>query len=324
MDTYEIPQEKRKLLPMFDRFESVTQDHSATQVFRKCPRKYFYAHVLGFRQKDEPPYFSFGSAYHKFRDELELEYNKLESTKRTDTHALQSCTNRAMERALNSMPNDPPLGSRWDFLSRGRLLDSCLLVSKRWIAEKQAKKIEVIATEQPVNILLELSDKSHIIIGGRIDQIVRVNGQLWGRDFKTTSKPLDYYERRVDPNEQFIRYTVLEEALAGERIYGQIVEVLYNNKESKTARAKTSSGPEVRAFTVSFTTVQLDEWKRDQEYWNKQLKYARDNDHYPKSYNDCEFCEFRQVCTTVNDTSAALKLKANYAVKVWDFNNIER
>ena len=45
---------------------------------------------------------------------------------------------------------------------------------------------------------------------GRADQIVKWSGKVWGRDFKTSSKDGAFYQRQLDPNEQFTGYTYAE------------------------------------------------------------------------------------------------------------------
>lgn len=200
-------------------------------------------------------------------------------------------------------------------------MDSCLYMMKEWIVEKKAGSIIVVATEQPLNVIIQRPDGELIHVGGRADQVVRVNGQLWGRDFKTTSKALEWYDTRNDPNEQFTRYTFMEGQVNGERLQGQLIYVLHNSAPAKTARAKKDCGPVSKTFSVSFTKWQLDEWERDQIFWDDMLRKARENDHYPKSYNNCGWCSFREVCRSANERSIEVKLKSNFTHRIWDHQN---
>jgi hypothetical protein len=213
---------------------------------------------------------------------------------------------------------DPIIGDKWDFMTRSRLFDTCIYAGKAWLAEKAAGRIEVLASEQPINVVLNREDGKLIHIGGRADQIVRVAGQLWGRDFKTTSKSLDWYDKKNDPNEQFTRYTFMEGELNGERLQGQLIEVMFNAKGGKTERSKAPTGPELKTFTTSLTSFQLDRWRSELEYWDRMMEWSRENDAYPMSYATCEWCKFRELCKSPNEKTIELKLKTMFSFRLWN------
>lgn len=314
----------KKFLPMFERHEPVIQDHSATIKFKECPRKYFYEYVLAMKDLEVPVHLNFGTCYHKFRELLELDYfSKSDKTSAAQLESLQVAIAGTMKLWDKIQGSDPMIGTKWDFMSKNRLLESCLFAFKHWQNEKRQRAIEVIATEQAVNVTIAYLSGRVITVGGRADQIVRWNGQLWGRDFKTTSKKLDYYDRRNDPNDQFIRYTFMEGELNGERLHGQMIEVLYNGKVPKTERAKTPSGPIIQLFPVSFSPSQVNRWKEEQEYWDECMKMARENDMYPMSYVNqaCSWCQFRSVCTSTSELGMESKLKQNFKQAPWDHQN---
>jgi len=280
----------------FKRVEPPILDSSAAQTFKRCPRHYFYRYVLGFRPKEEPPYFRFGSAYHRFREVLQ----KTDSLK----EALV-----AANHIFRSKGGDPPVGTQWEYLTELRLFKSCALAFERREKEKKIGAITVVASEQIFNV--ELRDGSRR--GGRADEMVRWNGQLWGRDFKTSSKMGKFYERTLEPNDQFSCYTFAETKLAGEPVRGQIVELLYNTK---------TQGPEIHQFLATRTETQLANWEDQQIFWGMFLNTCRMNDVWPQNENACYNCPFHSVCKSATEGTMMNRLEQDYVFEPWDFSKV--
>jgi len=279
------------------RCEREILDNSAVKDFRKCPRFYFYRHVMGRSPKDEPPYFRFGSAYHRFREILEKKSSVAEGI-------------ASAVKLFRARGGDPVVGSQYEFLTELRLIKSCSVAFARWEKEKKIGAIEVISTEQIFNV--ELRDGSRR--GGRADQLTRWVGKLWGRDFKTTTKMGKYYERSIYPNDQFGGYTFAESKLAGEPVQGQIVEVLYNTK---------TQGPEISQFLSTWTESQLEDWENEQLYWHHQIEISRANDFWPKNDNACFNCKFHSVCKASTENMAMGRLENDYVYKPWRFEDTD-
>jgi len=201
--------------------------------------------------------------------------------------------------------NDPPAGSKWEFMTKERLALSCKVAWQHWVAEKKNGKITVVSIEQPFNV--QLADGS--ATSGRFDQIIRWNGKLWGRDFKTTSKEGAYYTRGLDPNDQFTRYTFSEAKLCGEPVQGQIIEVLYNSKRA---------GPTITAYPTTRTDYQLEQWEREQIHFNKMIDLCRNEDIWPMQEHSCGFCDYHSVCKMPSEASMMAKLQNEFVVRPWD------
>jgi CRISPR/Cas system-associated exonuclease Cas4 (RecB family) len=300
----------KRVFPELERFEPMNIDSSALMQFKTCPRSYFFRYVLGFDQKEEPIYFAWGTAYHKYREMLEVYYK--EEGKPKDAATLDSISARALVNAMMSWgkTRDPAPESNFFWLTKKRLIDACILAHSHWKAEKARGQIEVLETEQPFNVTLP----NGITISGRFDQVVRWNNRIWGRDFKTTSKGSYYFKRNLWPNDQFTRYTAAQRLLTGQRVDGQLVEVLYNERPTKSA----DKPPRIETETVSISESYLDMWLEEQEYWDAQLKWAREKDLYPKNEKSCGFCQFHQVCQRPTEAGQLVMLKTNYRIRVWD------
>lgn len=286
---------KKEFMSKYERFEPLILDHTAIQAFKTCNRLFFFQIVLGRTSKETPIYFKYGSAYHKFREVLE------------NTSDFKQGLLAAMESWGNQ--EDPPVGTKWDFMTKARLMQSCAVGFNQWELEKKQKKIIVLAVEQPFNV--EIADGEYT--SGRFDQIVRWNGKVWGRDFKTTSMEGMFYQRGIDPNDQFTRYTYAESKLCGEQVHGQIIEALYNSKKS---------GPSITQYLSSRTQWQLDDWERDELQIRRQLKLSREYDVWSKNEAACKFCPFHSVCKMGSEGGQQAKLEAEYVVRIWDNTKI--
>ena len=285
-------------MPRMQRCEPSIIDSSAIQCFKRCHRQYFYRYVLGRKIKHEPEFFRFGRAYHRFREVLERT-NKLQE-------AIVETQNLFRKRG-----GDPVIGSRWDFLTELRLLQSCKVAFLAWEKEKRLKVFEVIAIEQPFNV--ELSDGSRT--SGRFDQVVKWNGKVWGRDFKTSSKMGKFYERSLEPNDQFSRYTFAGSKLHGVQIQGQIIEVLYNTKKD---------GPSIHQFLATRTATQLEVWERDQRHYNMELNTCREVDNWPMNENACFNCEYHVICKSPTENIMQDRLSNDYDFSPWDNTKVDQ
>lgn len=285
----------KKYMAKYDRHEPLILDSYAMQLAKMCFRKYFFTIVIARSSSDTPVYFAYGSSYHKFREILE-----------TSKGDFKLALLAALDYWDRHQGADPPVGSKFDFMTKMRLMQSCKIAYDHWLKEKALGKIEVISVEQPFNIQLEGSDE---YTSGRFDQIVRWNGKPWGRDFKTTSKEGVYYQRNLDPNDQFTRYTYAESKICGEKVHGQIIETLYNSKKA---------GPSITQYLSARSDYQLEDWKQDELMWRELLSKCREKDVWPKNEGHCIFCPFHSVCKMPSEGAQMAKLDAEFVERPWD------
>lgn len=310
-----IPPIKQEFMAKYERFEPAARDSTAIKAAKECFRKYFFSTVLGFRvgKGPAPMYFPYGSGYHLFRELLEKEYKKLGG----NVLDCDKCLEPAWKAVLKKWPgNSVPGSNKWDYLTSDYLLLSCLKGFNFWKAEKIKGTFEILATEQPFEVVLPNGKTS----GGRADQIVRWNGKPWGRDFKTTGKTPQWYERSaLDPVDQFFRYTHGESGLLGERIEGQIIEVLFHKKATKSDKGK----PFIRSFLVSHTPSQIARWEREQEIIERQIDICREEDVWPACETFCSWCDYHNVCKMGTERGMMAKLEQGWTQRHWDYKNID-
>lgn len=319
----------KRFMARFNRYEPIVKDHSAIILYKECPRKYFHRIVLGRAEKDTPPYFVFGSAYHKFREVLEQEYFKHFVNGKPPIYkpeigmlCLEPAINAANNYWKKHSAGEPPVGTKWDFMTYERLLKSCMVAYQWWENEKRQNNIVVVATEQP--FCVEIGEGTGIFTGGRADQIVRWNGKLWGRDFKTSSKDQKYYSRGITPNDQFTRYTYAESKLSGQLVQGQIIEVLFNKKATKTEYTQNAIGPYIKTHIASRNKSELDRWVAESIFWDKLITQSREEDMYPMVEKSCIYCPYHSVCKQPSEGAQMAQLEQFFKLSPWDHTKVEQ
>lgn len=297
MEVMPIP--RQTFMPELKRHEPAVRDSTIVMKQKTCRRLYFFTVVCGFQERGNSRNLPliFGSAYHKFREVLE-------STDGDIKAALTACMSYWMKHAT-----EPIIGTKWDFLTGQRLLASCEAAYKYWRGEKQAKKIEVVKGLVEGPAMITLSD-GVTKIGARFDQVTRWAGRLYPRDFKSTSKQRKWFERNLEPNDQFSRQLLITWRLSGELPQGLFVEMMFNDKKN---------GPEVIPLTTARTEEQLVAFEKNEIYLSNELAACREADFWPMEEKQCPFCPFRLVCRATSERAAVAQLKAGFEQRVWDF-----
>lgn len=318
METVEYP--NKRYMAKFERFEPVIRDHTAIITAKKCFRMYFYQIVLGRRLREDFVVFAWGSSYHKFREVLSLEYGIGEQTpKKFDEDKAKEAFVKAAQVGLDYWTKngkDQPVDSKWEFMTSSRLLQSFKVAYEHWMHERKQGKIIVIAVEQAFNVRL----KDGRYTSGRVDELLRWQGRIWGRDFKTSAKDENYFKRSITPNDQFSRYTVAEGLLCGEPIQGQVIEQLWNAKSTKTQ----VKGPKIFTHLATRTKSELEEWEDGNSAIEDFLDVCRERDIWPQCEVNCNWCPYHIVCKAANESAKMNILENMYQVIPWDNTKIHQ
>jgi len=321
MKTIEHP--KQEFMARFERYEPASRDSTAVLAFKKCARYYFYKIVLGFREKGTPQYFIFGSAYHRFREVLELEHQKDITQHLHDAGPLFVKAIDAATKTFKARGGDPvPGSSKFDYLTEAKLMECCIVAFNAWRKEKEKNAIEVLAVEQSFEVVLSDGKTTR---GGRADQFARFTGQLAGRDFKTTSKDVNnqhtenFYKRGMDPNDQFTGYLVGLTHLSGEFVGMLIVDVLViPSPTKKTPNPK----PYLKQFLSTRTRWQLEIWEEEVAIVERWIDICREEDKWPMCEGSCSYCEYHSVCTKGTEQAQMAKLEEFFTKVPWDYKSL--
>ena len=304
-----------KHFPNLPRDESVVLDNSRISEYKACPRRYFYHYVLNLNPDENPPWFTWGACYHKFREVLEVEFKKYFDTS-TRSNAKEACElsfQPAMTAAIQLWQDrikDRPIDydkKKFMFMNLNRFAESCAIAFKHWEKEKLTGNIEVIAIEQPYSVVLP----NGIPLGGRFDQIIKQNGKLLGRDFKTTTKQEMWYAKDLIPNHQFIQYTWAETSIIGSRVQGQLIETVF------TEEKKVST---IKSFPIFYNQEQINIWLEEVQFITDLMSRSREMDIYPMNEKACAYCPYHEVCKAPTEQSQGMLLKLKYKHRIWDCN----
>lgn len=290
-----IPHPNKSFMAKFDRVEPILQDSTGMKTFKECDRKYFYRIVLGFapRKEQYQTNLDWGSVRHKFREVLE------------QTQSLSEAMKAAM-----AVKIEPDAQKKYLFmLDKRRLLEMLNLDFEKWEQEKAQGKIKVLYIEQPINVQLPDGTFS----AGRIDQGVEWAGQIWDRDFKTSSKDITLFAKQKDPDDQATRYIYMLSKLHGKLIGGIIFDVIQN---TDTIKSKPYN------HLVTKTQSQLNQWEKEQVQINRQLAVNRQEDLWPMKEHNCAWCPFTWVCRMPNETAQMAKLESDYVKRPWDLTKV--
>ena len=310
-----IKHDKVKFLSYLQRDEPAARDSTAMRAAKKCKRYYFLTIVCHRHLKPNEKSgigshipMDFGSAYHKFRDVLE-KTNEITTgmvAARKVWHELQ--------------PEPPHIESRWAYLHEAKLIESCMIGYAHRNRQKKIGNVEVVSSEQVFDILMK-DGKTRS--GGLMDQVNRINGQPWPRDFKTTGKTDEYWQRFCSPSDQPTRYIHGLTKLTGEKVPGLVLEVLRNKKPTKK---DSDPKPEIIEFLATRTPSQLDRWEDEQIFLEGELDRCRDQDMWPQAddMTMCQWCDKRMLCTQSSELSIMAKLDKYYTHKIWDFKSLHQ
>lgn len=290
-----------KLYKTFKRVEPVAPSSHQITDYKRCPELYRLKHVLGYTAVGEPVYLTWGRAVHTFFESAEKNIKNFPDVP-------YAATGLAIQAAMKTWGNQKdadPTDRKWSYMTKARLSDLLATLSGWWVSEKTKKVVEVISTEQPFTIQLP----NGMFTSGKPDQIVKWNGKLWARDFKTTSKDIRWFRRELYPNDQFARYTYATSELSGTRVAGVLVTVIYLTKDK---------GPTIYDETVTYTPESLQRWIEDQEAWKHFIEWSRENDNYPQNESFCKFCQFHEVCKEPTQAAKEYILRSKYVFAPYD------
>jgi len=293
----------RKLLPMMPRYEPESFDHTATKEFKTCPRKYFYRMVLGRTSPDGQweAVCAWGKGIHKF---MEILYQTGDAGKAMT----------AAEKVFRA-----PTHYKFMYQDKQRFVKTLVECTKYYENEKKQGNITVIATEQPFHIVFP---DGHTV-GGRFDQLIKWNGRVWIRDWKTTSKELKWFATQVDPNDQAIRYiwaaSMLQNGeangLPSKVIDGVLFVPIYNTK---------TIGPTIGGVQSQRTLTQVEAWVKDTMHVHKMMELCRETDTWPMHEVSCNYCNYRPVCTQASESGMEAMLRSGYVLSPWKHENVDQ
>lgn len=321
-------------------------DNSIAGTMNRCARLAFYNYAL-----DRSPIvrnypISFGQAYHIYRETLEKLYLSEVLEKGGSLGDLAKAMSIVAFKTATKDWVDPPVEHKKGYLDLTRLRKTCEFSFANWLQEKEAGYIKVIATESPFQLELPgvwrcsgwrwcdylwyqedsptpnwmcpncgrpLETRRFL---GKLDQILEWNGRLWIRDFKTTSRKVDF-NKKYNPDHQFTGYTWAAQKLSNRSIDGAWIDIIYNTK---------TKGPESYPTLATRSAGDIEhwlEWIHDSfSEWESRIRSGI----WPMNTTECDHfgeCTFREACNSGDWFAISTWLEAKTVHSVWDPLNPE-
>ena len=270
-------------------------DNSIRSTFSSCPRKYYYNYLLNLESKIGKPALRYGTAFHAGM-EAYYEYIRLHGWARNG-----KAVEAALINAKRSFEEETlKYESFWeDFRTLENLLFSLIKYFDFFKGDEGF--LEVIEPEKAFKI--EITDSKtgeHFFFKGKIDLKVKLNGRVWGNEFKTSAYPIVTQTKNIQWSNQILGYTyALMEMAQGEQPDGylttlhQISASKLKSGEYGKLKVEFSRSPQIFSFQ------DIIEWRKSLIFTVKALKLAQEENYYPLQRDNCnQFgqCTYWRLC----------------------------
>lgn len=205
-------------------------DNTELSAYRRCPRRYFYRHILNLVPGGTSPELAFGLAWHAAMDEV---WAFPKPAVFGDAFA---AWNRVWQEAGYPSFQEIDEFLEQDLAPRtpgtaGEMLGCYLEKRLSWLSEE----VELVSIEQPFAVPL-YEDREDLWYCGRFDKVVRYNGGIWIVDHKTTTAyrkngPFRFtFLDSFSPNSQVEGYQFAGRLLYGSEFRGVLIDAALVHK----------------------------------------------------------------------------------------------
>ena len=252
--------------------------NSRLNSFRSCPRKFFYEYICeiepiteGETEHDR----SFGAAIHI----------GLENLYRGNT----------MEESLKGFCDAYPVQLNEDDPAKTQENGKKLLGAYWQQYQPKMKAWKILAIET----LDEYEPVEGVTFRVKLDMIAESKdyGGVYGFDFKTTGKKLDYrYWSQFNPNAQISTYFDYIAKKYGACSGFYIDAMSFGYRKNKYKGEPAGFHYQLDRQLMTQTKDQLDDWRNSEHRWAKLLHESIEASEYPMNTLSCKFCSYRQIC----------------------------
>lgn len=290
--------------------------------FKTCPRKYYYAIILGYQSKRESVHLTFGILIHGGVER----YHHARAKGQDHDEALHTALQWVATQTWNKELKRPWIS---DSPNKNR---ATLIRTLIWYLDEKAQndtlETVILANGKPATELsfrFDLGEISSItgepfIVCGHFDRIAKLGLHAYIVDIKTTEHTINAgWFSKFTPDNQFSTYTVAgkiayQQPIAGLIVDGAQVAVTFSRFERQL---------------VGRDEAQLGEWIEDLGYWIAQAEgcASRMEDHsqaperaWPQNDKACGMyggCSFRDICSK-SPASRQQWLDSQFKRRVWD------
>ena len=257
----------------------VKVSNSRLNQYRKCPRAYYYAYEARIEPQEDGETEhdrSFGSAIHSG---LKVLYKGGTTT----IAVAQFKAEYPKSLVEDDLAKTPENGA--------------LLLEAYWKQnEPQLKNWKILDVE----VLQEYEPIEGLIFRVKLDLIAenKQYGGVYGFDWKTTGKKLDYkYWAQFNPNAQISTYFdfIAKKYSQCAGFYIDAMSFGFRQRKYKNEPAGFHYKLNRELFTQ--TKDQLNEWLDSEQEWLDKLNRSAERQKWPMNTNQCTYCSYRPICS---------------------------
>jgi len=257
----------------------------------RCARLYQYVIIEGYRPKHENIHLRFGIEFHTCM----ADYEACRIAGENHNDAVFD-TIRALLFRLEDFWPDPDTKAG-KYKSRLHLIMAVI----KYLDEHQDDPAETLMLKNGkpavelsfrVELGMDAAPGQPYILCGHIDKLVKFQGYVFGKDYKTTTyTPTDHYWKQYDyPDNQMTIYTIATRIILPEPAKGMMIESIQNFVEDP---------PRITRGLTYRTEDQLDEWILTLECKLIEMRKWSEDNYWPMNPTACDKyggCPFRPVC----------------------------
>jgi len=222
-------------------------DSSKIQQFMDCPRKFFFAYVLGWNKNEPNIHLVFGSAWH---DAMEHILNH--------GYDVDSVADAYMK-FMDTFREDYPVGM--DVMESKSPENAMKALSEYAIKWKRADDFDVLFTEVAGTVPVD----KETVIYWKTDSIIRDRkGKYWSLEHKTTGKKTSAWLNKWPSKIQAGTYT-------------HVLRVMFPEKEVKGIKINGAilrkSSNEFIRIPVGLSNKQMQQWMWEVRHWLAQIEW---------------------------------------------------
>lgn len=286
-------------------------DNTMLSGYKDCPRKYYLRHVLGWRSEGTAIPLVFGLSWHDAQDVV-WKHAKAVPAKELEQLALAKFCETW---EANGLPVEPGIEQlEWMGMRTPSVAHDMLhhYIETRW---KMLQEAELLACEQPFAVPLpELPNVWYI---GRLDKVVRYNGETLVIEHKTTTA----YKKDGGFLSSYIEGWYSDSQCKGYQYGGALFFPGLTQVWVDAALVHKTVHNAFRFVPVAHQFNLLQEFLRDTVSWVNRINEDTIAEYFPKNENACmgKFgaCTFLNICRTTSDPGALAGPPAGYMVDRW-------
>ena len=260
-------------------------DSTSLELFKRCPRLYYYKMICGYTTKEEDVNLRFGSEFHQAMND----YQHLIADEIGHEEAMFLTVKDLLVRTDDWRPDHK-------FKNRLALVRSVIRYLEKYKDDPCVTYIRPDgqpAVELSFRLELEYGPAEDVryILCGHLDRVVEYQQTLFFMDYKTTTTtPSDWYWAQFHPHNQMTLYTFACKVILNTPIKGGIIR----SGQMMSEDARFTEGMTYR------TDGEIEEWLRDLSEWLSKAQEYAENSYWPMNDTACDKyggCKFREICS---------------------------